>query len=438
MILRCSYGWLLAALCVVPTRTCAIPLDLGALIEEALRENSSLRAFEHRVAAFEARVPRAGAMEDPMIGFEARNLPLSRFDFDSTPMTGKMISVSQAIPLPSLLRARTAIARSEADEVDARLEERKRMVVNQVKQAYFELDFLDRAIDLTRENRRLLDDIGEIAEQQYAVGRGIQADPLRVYVARGMVDDRLLELEASRGSVASRLNLILRRDPGASVGSVLPWTPRKLTWTESDLENVAVKRRGLLAALDRAKDRWEAEADAARRESWPGIRLGVGYIQRAAAPGDPVQGDDFLTVRAGLTIPLYKGRKQKQKEIEARERLAEKTVEREWEFERIRQEIRERTIRIQQHHRQHTLFGQSIVPQSELAMSSALSAYSVGRADLSVVLEAHSALLKSELMNHHHRVAHAKLVAELELTVGADLTREFEVGADGTMRGEGK
>ena len=127
MILRCSYGWLLAALCVVPTRTCAIPLDLGALIEEALRENSSLRAFEHRVAAFEARVPRAGAMEDPMIGFEARNLPLPRFDFDSTPMTGKMISVSQAIPLPGLLRARTAIARSEADEVDARLEERKRM-----------------------------------------------------------------------------------------------------------------------------------------------------------------------------------------------------------------------------------------------------------------------------------------------------------------------
>ena len=71
-------------------------------------------------------------------------------------------------------------------------------------------------------------------------------------------------------------------------------------------------------------------------------------------------------------------------------------------------------------------------------MSSALSAYSVGRADLSVVLEAHSALLKSELMNHHHRVAHAKLVAELELTVGANLTHTFEADVEGAMRGEGK
>ncbi len=412
-------------------------LDLDVLIEEALRENLSLRAFEHRVAAFAARVPRAGALEDPVVSLEARNLPVSRFDFDSTPMSGKMISVNQTVPLPGLLRARTTVARNEADEVGAGLEDRRRMIVKQVKQTYFELDFLDRAIDLTRENQRLLDDVGAIAERQYAVGKGIQADPLRIRVARGMVADRLLELEASRRTAASRLSLILNREPDSSIGPIPPWTPRKQTWPFGELVSIALEHRGRLIALGHAKARWEAETDAARRESWPGVRLGVGYVQRTAALGDPAQGADFLTFRAAFTIPLYKGRKQKQKEIEAQQRLLEKTSEWDWELKQLRQEIQDKIVRMEQHHGQHVLFEETVLPQSEMAMSSVLSAYRVGRADLSAVLEAQSALLKSELMNHHHRVTHARVMAELEFTVGADLTR-FEAGADGSTRGEGE
>ena len=438
MVLRRCSVWLLGAYLALPGIAYTDPLDLKALIEEALQANPSLRAFEHRVAAFEARVPRAGALKDPILILEARNLPVSRFDFDSTPMSGKMISASQALPFPGLRRARTTIAQNEAAEAGSDLVERKRMVVNEVKQAYFELDFLDRAVNLSRENQLLLDDISEVAERLYAVGKGIQADPLRVRVAQGMVDDRLLELDASRKVAASRLNLILNRDPDTPVGAVVPWMPRKLAWSESDLESIAVEHRGLLAALDHSKARWVAEAEAARRESWPELRLGVGYVQRAATPGDPVLGADFVTIQAGLTIPLYRGRKQKQKEIEARERFREKTAERDWEGDRIRQDIRNRLFRIQQHHGQHMLFEQAILPQSEMAMSSVLSAYRVGRADLSAVLEAQSTLLKSQLMNHHHRVSHAKIVAELEFTVGANLSHTSDDGANGAPRGGGE
>lgn len=408
--------------------------NLERLIEEALRENLSLQAFEHRVAAFEARVPRAGALDDLLVTLELRNVPVSSFDFDSTPMSGKAITVSQAVPFPGLRGARTAVAREVAGSVAVELRDRRLMVVGQVKQAYFGIDFLDRAVRLTGENLQLLGDIAEIAESRYAVGKGIQADVLQVRVARGLIEDKLLELRALRSTAVSRLNLLLNREPSSLVGLLRPWSPRMLTMTEADLERIALERRGLLASLDHAKVQWEAEADVARRESRPGFRFSVGYVQRAAAQDDPVRGGDFLTVQAALTIPIYRGRKQKKKEIEALERAREKTLERAWELVRIRQKIREKVIQIRQHREQHILYEKSILPQSEMAMSSALSAYRVGRTDLSAVLEAHSALLRSKLMNEHHRTAHAKFNAELEVTVGADLAGTVDLGAEGGGR----
>ena len=72
MVLRRCSVWLLGAYLALPGIAYTDPLDLKALIEEALQANPSLRAFEHRVAAFEARVPRAGALKDPILILEAR------------------------------------------------------------------------------------------------------------------------------------------------------------------------------------------------------------------------------------------------------------------------------------------------------------------------------------------------------------------------------
>jgi len=35
---------------------------------------------------------------DPMLKFELSNVPLSKFDFDSTPMSGKQLMLSQKLP----------------------------------------------------------------------------------------------------------------------------------------------------------------------------------------------------------------------------------------------------------------------------------------------------------------------------------------------------
>ena len=50
-------------------------LDFERLIEEALAANPGLKALEHRTAAAEARVPPAGALQDPSLRLELSNVP---------------------------------------------------------------------------------------------------------------------------------------------------------------------------------------------------------------------------------------------------------------------------------------------------------------------------------------------------------------------------
>ena len=80
---------LLIGLCLaqVPRIAGAGAPELEGLIDSALVNNTGLKVLEHRLATFEARVPRAGAPEDPMLRLDLMNLPTNGLDFDSTPMS---------------------------------------------------------------------------------------------------------------------------------------------------------------------------------------------------------------------------------------------------------------------------------------------------------------------------------------------------------------
>ena len=87
-------------LCLMGISISAVPLradelDLDALIQEALKNNPNLSVLRTRLAAFEAKIPQAGALEDPSFRFEVSNLPLRNFNLSSTPMSGNQFVLSQ-------------------------------------------------------------------------------------------------------------------------------------------------------------------------------------------------------------------------------------------------------------------------------------------------------------------------------------------------------
>ncbi|MYF16837.1 MAG: TolC family protein, partial [Gemmatimonadetes bacterium] len=184
--IRAMIGLCLMGISFLPVR--ADELDLDGLIQEAVENNPNLSVLRARLAAFEAKIPQAGALEDPSFRFEVSNVPLSDFNLSSTPMSGNQFVVSQKFSFPGKQRARERSAQFASDSVAWLLRDRELVIANAIKQPFFDLAYVIRAIAIMEKNRVLLQDLVRIARTIYAVGKGLQQYVLKAQVSLSALD----------------------------------------------------------------------------------------------------------------------------------------------------------------------------------------------------------------------------------------------------------
>ncbi len=414
---------ILVALCLAqrPGIAGAGPPDLEGLIDTALAKNTGLKVLEHRLAAFEAGVPRAGALEDPMLRLDLKNMPAGSPDFDSTPMSGKQLSVSQRFPLPGVLRAKQMAAEYAAGAAREVLSDRKVSIVNLVKQEYFALAFYARAMEVTEKNRTLLEDLIRIAQKKYEVGSGLQQDVLKAHVSLSALRDRLIRLESGRLLALARLNRVLDRPPQTSVIAPPQVRPTPFEHSVQEVQRQALAHRPLLKEIEQAISGWSATEQVARRSGWPDLTFHLGYMQRDAVGSDPVMGSDFLSFGVGLNLPVFNGRKRDSRVAEAqahvrmgRARKVDASREILFLVERI-------CLEIEQHWKEAELYRTAILPQAQQSLESAMAAYQVNKVDFLTLLNNQVSLFDFEIEYYRHVIQREKKLAELESVVGKRL-----------------
>ena len=174
------------------------PLELNALIEEALSKNPDVLAAKSKWEVLRERPPQAGALDDPMLGLGIVNLPTDTFSFRNEDMTMKEVSVTQRVPYPGKRGLRSEMAQKEAEAALSDYEEAKNKVSREMKMAYFDLFYANRAIEVTERNREILKLLNQIAETRYSVGEGIHTDVLKAQVELSKMIDELIMLNQSK------------------------------------------------------------------------------------------------------------------------------------------------------------------------------------------------------------------------------------------------
>lgn len=416
--LRAMIGLCVMGISVLPLR--ANELDLDALIQEAMKNNPNLSVLRARLSALEAKIPQAGALDDPSFRFEASNIPLSNFDLNRTPMSGNQLMVSQKLPLPGKQRARERAAQFATDAVAWQLRDRERAIANAVKQPFFSLAYLTRAIAITQKNRVLLQDLVRIARTKYAVGKGLQQDVLKAQVSLSELDAQLIGLRAKKQLAEARLNAVLNRSLQSPIGAppdTIGLSPAPL---DADaLHKIADEARPSLHAMARWVAMWRANVEVAQRDYWPDVTLNLSYRQRGFAPKDP--GRDFISFGVGIQVPIFARRKQRQQIAEARANLREAEAREAAERQRIHYDIQRLVIEASQHRENAELFRTAMLPQAEQSLASALSGYRVDKVDFLTLLDNHMTLLNFEIAYYRHVIAHEKRVVDLEAVVGRPL-----------------
>jgi outer membrane protein TolC len=391
-------------------------LEIDWLVSEALANSPRVSAARERYAALKEKIPQAGALEDPMLGFGVVNLP-NNFDFNDEDMTAKELSVSQKFPFPGKRGLSEQIAAREADAGAADVEEIANLLVKEVKSAFFDLSHVYRTTEVAQRNKRLLEELAKTAETRYSVGRATQEELIRNQVEISKMVDDLITLEQRKRALTARLNYLLNRPPNSPLGRPAELEFRPAPFSIEALQHQAVADNPMLKSLKQEIAARGKSIELARRDFFPDLNLRLAYGQR----------EDRLDMVSGMVeinLPVFFTSRQERKVEQAYAEVRSAQAK----FDDIRSEtlfrIEESGSMAQSLERKIELYRTGILPQSRMQIEAAASAYMVNQAEFSTVLESRMRLYRFELDYHEALTEYEKSLAALEAAVGRTFTRE--------------
>src|SRR6266705_3794993 len=197
---------------------------LQSLIAEALARSPTLVQRQAAIRAATLRIRPAGTLPDPMLSLGVMDLQMPHFEFNESDFTEVDADLSQEIPWPGTLGARSGVVRAAA--AGARAEEGavRRELTTAMAVAYYRLGYTVTALETLRHQRELLDAAVQLSTTRYATGAAPQSDPLQAKLARDRLRSEEFALESERVAAFAAVNALRNRAPGDSV-AVVPIDP---------------------------------------------------------------------------------------------------------------------------------------------------------------------------------------------------------------------
>ena len=395
-----------------------IPVD--RYIEEAFKNNPSLSAMQERIRMKENAAIRAGALDDPKAWIGLTNIPVRSWSFREEDMTGKEIGLSQMLPYPGKLKARTDIAAREKEQTEYDLQEMRNMLRAEIKMAYAELSHARRQIEVTRRSRQILKEIVAISQEMYAVGKVTQADVHRGQVEFEKMREMLLNLENREKVLSFRLNTLAALPPDQAVPEIEHQYEFALPFRAVDLVSEYKEARPSRKSLQSRILRAEASIAMARLEFYPDFEVSASYMQRDEMP-DGTRRSDMFSSMLSVNLPIWRKGKL---DPAVREMTAEREMARR-ELEYLDLEaanaIRKSLASIENSGKVAALFRTTLVPHAETAFEVNLESYRVGKIDFPMLLDSIMAVL-SFRKGYHEMLGDLYMEkARLEAAVGKEL-----------------
>ncbi len=401
----------------------AVLLTENSAVDVAIRGNPNLAGMQARYEALAEIPPQLGALPDPMVSFNAMNLPADTYDRDQEAMTQLQLGISQVFPFPGKLSLKEEAAEFDAKAAGHSVNELRLQLIRNVKSKWWQLYYMDRALETVSRNQDLLRQFITIAKTKYEIGKGMQQDVLLSQLELSKLMDQNIRLQAIRRNQAIQLNTLMDRPANAPIT-----LPDKVSTVMPDLldENalyqLAAIARPRLKQLETHIDAAQSRLDLAKRGYYPDFKLAVTYGDRAGDNPLPSGGarSDFVSVMVGVKVPLYAGQKQakavSQKSLELQNNRYELLDER----ARVLAEISTAVTDYRRAMKQFSLFGSGIVPQAQQTSQSMLAGYQVGEVDFLNLVRSQMTLLSYELQYWKALSDAKQALARLEAAVGEE------------------
>ncbi len=398
-------------------------LTLDQAIELALTGNPGLAEIRARAEAMAAVPSQEGTLPDPTLRFGALYLPTSSFNLHRDDFTMMEVGVSQEIPFPGKLALREKIAEQEALAAADSVDEARLRLVREIKQSWWRLFYYDRALNLLDESEHFFQQLIDIAQAKYKVGKGSQQDVLLAQLELSKLKDEKLNLVIMRHSQNARINALLDRAAETSVQIPAEAEFKLPVIVESALQDKALHIRPLFAQHRKMLDAGLAKVDLAQKGFYPDFTVGAYYDARQNTPSGQSR-SDFASVQLSINVPIYANRKQAKAVNQRQSELLQAQYALHDDHRKIQAEIAAKAVEYQQTKEKLLLLEHEIIPQAQQAVNSLLAGYQVSQTDFTDLLRTQLSFFQYQTQYWQALTNTQQILAELSAEVGEEFSHD--------------
>jgi outer membrane protein TolC len=377
----------------VATAQATEALSLDEAVAQALSANPSLAAVRERATALAAIPDQAKALPDPRLSVNIVNLPLDTFSFTQEGMTQFQVGITQALPYPGKLALRSQIASLEAGAAQSDAAEVRLALVRDVRTVWWNLFYLDRALEVVARNQVLLKQIISVAETLYRVGQGRQQDILLAQLELSKLHDSAIQIQNMHENEVARLNVLLDRpvEPPIQLPQSVAEELPVLMGAEA-LQKRAVSSRPILVAQQGRMNAARGRVDLAKKEYVPDFQLGAVYGLRNGTDPDGGSRADMGSIMFSMNLPIYAGSKQDRAVDQRNAEWMQQKYQLQDQRNQVASQVRQAATDYQRAGERAQLFKQQIIPQASQTVDATLAGYQVGKVDFLSLLRSQTTL----------------------------------------------
>jgi cobalt-zinc-cadmium efflux system outer membrane protein len=383
----------------------ALPtLEMNAPLHDfllfAMLNQPQVEAAYYDWAASVQRITVERSLPDPRLTFQS-----DIADMVMSLMPGLMMD----FPGPGKLKAAANVATAESEAKYFAFASSVLQTAFAFKKAYYQLNFLDAKIGVTRETLRLMGELEKLALIQNEVGKVTLQDVLRARIEQERLTTGIANLDDSRQPLLAQFKASL----GLKAQDATPPVPQKLEATPLDLTAemlfaTALTRNPRLKAMEAEVRLAEASLRLATKTKVPDFSAGI----EADVKAYPV----MMRPSVGVTLPIWRNKIVAQiAGAQAGKRAAEARLSAEQIALAV--EFAEKSFMFREASRNVELLHERLLTMARQSLEVAQSGYVGGKVDFLNVIDAERTLLDFQLSEVEARLQRELALAELSLLI---------------------
>lgn len=278
---------------------------LDEYLKIAAENNPGLKAkFNEYMAAME-KVPQVGTLPDPQFAFGYFINPVETRVGPQRATLG----LNQVFPWFGLLGSKADVASEMANANYEVFENEKSNLFFEVKTAYYNYYYIEKAIQITKKNMEILRIFKNLSLVKIEAGNASIVDELRVELELNDLENQLVLFIDSKKVFKNEFNNLLNRDNSLVINIPEDLWEDNLPEDNLSLLDSVYNKNHEIKSIDHKLNAFINQEIIAKKEGMPKFNLGINYIIVSKNANSAVSdnGKDALIFPSiGVSIPIYR------------------------------------------------------------------------------------------------------------------------------------